>query len=106
MPRTTASPNPDQVRHEVLLALQSLLQVLENHYATLVFWNPQNCQQEIDPEQLRWSGSPTKLCTFKDGLTAEQVTNSLMLKLDHSQFTLYNRFIIYSVYSLVILHDI
>jgi hypothetical protein len=34
---------------------------------------PVEPHQEVDEERLRWSGDPSNLCAFKDGLTAEQV---------------------------------
>jgi hypothetical protein len=85
--RTTASPNPDVVRNEVLLAIQSLLQGLGRSLPDFGLPEPTERQEEIDAERLRWSGDPTNLCAFKDGLTAEQVKN---LSLHSSNSTLKN----------------
>jgi hypothetical protein len=32
----------------------------------------------IDAERLRWSGDPTNLCGFRDGLTAEQAAEQFI----------------------------
>jgi hypothetical protein len=71
--RTTSSPSPDLIRNEVLLALQSILQGLGKSLADIGLPEPIERQQEIDAERLRWSGDPLNLCSFKDGLTPEQV---------------------------------
>jgi hypothetical protein len=71
--RTTASPNPDFIRNEVLLALQKLLQGLGKSLSDIGLPEPAERQQEVDAERLQWSGDPTNLCAFKDGLTPEQV---------------------------------
>jgi hypothetical protein len=75
--RTTASPNADFVRNEVLLSLQSLLRGLGKSLADIGLPEPTERQLEIDAERLQWSGDPTNLCGFRDGLTAEQVSYNI-----------------------------
>lgn len=71
--RTTESPSPEIIRNELLLALQTLLQGLGKSLAEIGLPEPIEREQEVNAEQLRWSGDPTDLCAFKDGLTPEQV---------------------------------
>ena len=73
MLRTTASPQPDLIIYELLLALQSLLHGLGKSLAEIGLPEPTERQQEVETERLRWSGDPTNLCAFKDELTVEQV---------------------------------
>jgi hypothetical protein len=73
MLRTTASPQPDLIINELLLARQSLLHGLGKSLAEIGLPEPTERQQEVETERLRWSGDPTNLCAFKDELTAEQV---------------------------------
>lgn len=69
----TSSPPPDLIINELLLALQTLLQGLGKSLAEIGLPEPTERQQEVETERLRWSGDPTNLCAFKDGLTFEQV---------------------------------
>jgi hypothetical protein len=91
--RTTSSPSPDLIRNEVLLALQSILRGLGKSLADIGLPEPVERQQEIDAERLRWSGDPSNLCSFKDGLIPEQVKiyphNSV--KFTYFQHTVYDR---------------
>ncbi|KAJ7923673.1 hypothetical protein B0H13DRAFT_1864659 [Mycena leptocephala] len=75
MLRETSSPPPTLVKNEVLIALQSLLQGLGKSLANIGLPEPTERQEEVNAERLRlrWSGDPSDLCTFKNGLTAEQV---------------------------------
>lgn len=81
MLRTTASPNTDMIKNEVLLLLQTLLQGLGKCLTDIGLPEPTERQQEIDAERLQWSGDPTNLCAFKDSLTAEQVRNPFICSL-------------------------
>ncbi|KAJ7689877.1 PIF1-like helicase-domain-containing protein [Mycena metata] len=72
MLRITASPNPELIRNELLLALQKLLQGLGKSLMDIGLPEPVERQQEIDAERLQWGGDPTNLCGFKDSLSAEQ----------------------------------
>lgn len=71
MLQTTSSPNPELLRNEVLLSLQNLLQGLGKSLTEIGLPEPTERQREVDAERLRWSGDPTNLSAFKDGLTAE-----------------------------------
>ncbi|KAJ7303427.1 hypothetical protein DFH08DRAFT_722225, partial [Mycena albidolilacea] len=71
--RTSAAPNPNMIRNELLLALQVLLRGLGKSLSEIGLPEPAEPQQEVDEERLRWNGDPTNLCAFKDGLTLEQV---------------------------------
>jgi hypothetical protein len=70
--RTSATPNPGLIKNELLLALQTLLRGLGKSLNEIGLPEPAEPQQEVDEERLRWSGDPTNLCAFKDGLTFEQ----------------------------------
>jgi hypothetical protein len=70
--RTTPVPSSELIRNKFLLAVQRLLQGLGKSLTEIGLPEPAEPQQEVDSERLRWSGDPTNLCAFKDGLTFEQ----------------------------------
>jgi hypothetical protein len=74
--RFTASPTPDFVRNEVLIALQSLLQGLGKSLMDIGLPEPVEREEEVNAERLHLAGDPGNLCAFKHSLTPEQVCKS------------------------------
>jgi hypothetical protein len=74
MLRVTATPNPELIYNELLLALQQLIQGLGKTMLEVGLPEPADRQEEVDAERLRWGGDPTNLCSFYSSLTNEQVT--------------------------------